>query len=188
MIKRTLFAIAAVVVFMIGRFLFFNSHITHEDIVSVTSIGNSLSSNEILPDSVLALEKGGHLQKDTRYLAGQRNDEEKTFLKNEDSEGAIVEKLKNKRLTAYHHSRQKPARTFYQVLSVAHFYDRPTEPSRRKDVIKYWNVSNESIKPVREKNDFIFVVYKQPLGPVRKGWLRKKDLKKVNTSYENNKE
>ncbi|HSU51609.1 MAG TPA: hypothetical protein VLJ41_13485 [Segetibacter sp.] len=186
-LKRALLAFAAVVVFMIGRFLFSNTGNAHEDVVSVAAIGNAGSSNEILPDTVLFPEKRG-LQNDSKYLAEQRNDEEKNFSKNEESDEAVVNNLKNKKITSFHRLEPKVIRSFYQVLSEAHFYDKPTEKSRRKDVIEYWNVTSESIKPLKEKNDFVYVLYQQPMGPAKKGWLRKKDLKKVTTSYENNKD
>jgi hypothetical protein len=83
---------------------------------------------------------------------------------------------------------EKSKKPVYEVASVAHFYNRPSEKTRRKEVINYWNQSYASIKPINEKNGFVFVEFKYPSGQRSEGWLRKKDLKKVNAAYENNKE
>ncbi|GEO11021.1 hypothetical protein [Segetibacter aerophilus] len=78
--------------------------------------------------------------------------------------------------------------TDYKVISVAHFYNEPDEQTRRKAFINYWNNSYASIRPLDETDGFIYVVFKNHLGQTTKGWLRKKDLKRVKGAYENTKE
>jgi hypothetical protein len=89
-------------------------------------------------------------------------------------------------------SSSKPAKKsktpVYEVISVAHFYDKPSLQTRRKDSINYWNQTYASVKPITKKNGFMYVEFKYPQGQVAKGWLRQKDLKEVNTAYENNKD
>ncbi|MCW3111721.1 MAG: hypothetical protein JWR18_117 [Segetibacter sp.] len=80
------------------------------------------------------------------------------------------------------------ANNVYKVKSRAHFYTQPNERTRRKAFINHWNNSYASIKPLDEKNDFVYVVFKNHLGQTSKGWLRKKDLQVAKPMYENNKE
>jgi serine/threonine-protein kinase len=41
----------------------------------------------------------------------------------------------------------------------------------------HWN--NAVIKPIEEKNDFIYIVFTNHWGQTSKGWLRKKDLRRI---------
>ncbi|MFL5741350.1 MAG: hypothetical protein ACJ75B_14090 [Flavisolibacter sp.] len=66
----------------------------------------------------------------------------------------------------------------YRVLSKAYFYNEPVETSRRNAFIVHWN--NSVLKPMEEKNDFIYIVYHNIWGQTSKGWIRKKDLVAVN--------
>lgn len=80
------------------------------------------------------------------------------------------------------------SQTVYKVKSKAHFYNKPNKRTRRKAFINRWNNSYASIKPLDEKNDFVYVEFMNHLGQTSKGWLRKKDLTATKTYYENNKE
>ena len=65
----------------------------------------------------------------------------------------------------------------YRVLSKAYFYNSPDEKTRRNAFIVHWN--NAILKPVEEKNDFIYIVFTNIWGQTSKGWIRKKDLIEV---------
>lgn len=66
----------------------------------------------------------------------------------------------------------------YKVISKAYFHDEPDESTRRKAFIIHWN--NAVLTPQQEKNGFVYVVFTNHLGQISKGWLRKKDLQKLN--------
>jgi len=66
--------------------------------------------------------------------------------------------------------------TGYKVISKAYFYNEPDESTRRAAFVNHWNNSYATIKPIDEKNGFIYVVFQNHLGQTSKGWLRKKDL------------
>lgn len=70
--------------------------------------------------------------------------------------------------------------TSYKVRSKAYFYNEPDENTRRNAYIIHWNNSYAAIKPLDEKNGFIYVVFINHLNQTSKGWLRKKDLTEVN--------
>ncbi len=73
-----------------------------------------------------------------------------------------------------------PTTTNYKVVSKAYFYNEPDESTRRKAYIIHWNNSYANIKPLDEKNGFVYVVFTNHLNQTSKGWLRKKDLTEVN--------
>ena len=65
----------------------------------------------------------------------------------------------------------------YKVISKAYFHTTPEEASKRAAFIVHWN--NAVIKPIEEKNDFIYIVFTNHWGQTSKGWLRKKDLRRI---------
>jgi serine/threonine-protein kinase len=64
----------------------------------------------------------------------------------------------------------------YKVRSKAYFHSGPSERTRRRGFIVHWN--NSVLHPLKEQNDFVYVVYTNDKGQTSKGWLRKKDLVK----------
>jgi eukaryotic-like serine/threonine-protein kinase len=70
------------------------------------------------------------------------------------------------------------ARGRYMVKGKAYFHNEPNESTRRDAFIVHWN--NAVLKPLDEKNGFIYVVFTNHLGQTSKGWLRKSDLRQVN--------
>ena len=62
----------------------------------------------------------------------------------------------------------------YRVKSKAYFHSAPNERTRRKGFITHWN--NSVLHPLKEQNDFVYVVYTNDEGQTSKGWLRKRDL------------
>jgi eukaryotic-like serine/threonine-protein kinase len=64
----------------------------------------------------------------------------------------------------------------YKVRSTAYFHNAPDERTRRRAFIVHWN--NAVLHPLKEENDFVYVVYTNDEGQTTKGWLRKKDLLK----------
>ena len=64
----------------------------------------------------------------------------------------------------------------YKVKSKAYFHNAPNERTRRRGFITHWN--NAVLRPVKEQNDFVYVVYTNDKGQTSRGWLRKKDLAK----------
>lgn len=65
----------------------------------------------------------------------------------------------------------------YKVRSKAFFYNQPDESSRRDAFIVHWN--NAVLHPLKEENDFVYIVFTNHEGQTSKGWLRKKDLTKL---------
>ncbi|HUR12059.1 MAG TPA: hypothetical protein VM012_11845 [Flavitalea sp.] len=71
-----------------------------------------------------------------------------------------------------------PGKIQYTLSSgETHFYTRPDFSTRRRAFINHWNKA--VINPIREENGFIYIVYKNHQGQVSKGWLSKKDLKRI---------
>ncbi|GAA4455333.1 hypothetical protein GCM10023189_23110 [Nibrella saemangeumensis] len=67
----------------------------------------------------------------------------------------------------------------YTVQSdYAHFHTQPDESARQENIhINKWN--NARLKPLDERRGFIYVVYTNEQGQVTRGWLNKKDLKRI---------
>jgi serine/threonine-protein kinase len=65
----------------------------------------------------------------------------------------------------------------YKVRSKAYFHNEPDENTRRNAFIVHWN--NAVLKPLEVKNDFVYIVFTNHLGQTSRGWLRVKDLVKV---------
>lgn len=65
----------------------------------------------------------------------------------------------------------------YKVRNIAYFHDEPDESTKRKAFINHWN--NAVLRPMNEKNGFIYVVYTNSEGQTSKGWLSKAELLQV---------
>ena len=65
------------------------------------------------------------------------------------------------------------------VLNVnkAYFYDEPSPGTRRNAFLVIWN--NAELTALDEQNNFIYVEFFNTQGQITKGWLRKKDLKRI---------
>ena len=63
------------------------------------------------------------------------------------------------------------------VRSKAYFHNQPDEATKRNAFIVHWN--NAVLRPLKEENDFVYVVFTNHEGQTSKGWLRKKDLVKL---------
>jgi hypothetical protein len=70
-----------------------------------------------------------------------------------------------------------PSKGKYKILSKAYFHNEPDESSRRNAFVNHWNNSYATLNALDEKNDFIYVVFRNHLNQTSKGWLRKKDLR-----------
>jgi hypothetical protein len=55
-----------------------------------------------------------------------------------------------------------------------YFHDQPDESTRRNAFINRWNKA--VLKPLDEKNGFVYIVYTNPWGQTSKGWMLKKHL------------
>jgi serine/threonine-protein kinase len=62
----------------------------------------------------------------------------------------------------------------YKVRNKAFFHNEPDPSTKRAAFIIHWN--NAVLKPLDEKNGFIYVVFTNHLGQTSKGWLSKDDL------------
>ena len=67
--------------------------------------------------------------------------------------------------------------TRYKVRNKAFFHDEPDADTKRSAFIIHWN--NAVLKPLDEKNGFIYIVFTNHLGQSSKGWLSKDDLIEV---------
>lgn len=185
-VTRSLAAIATLGVIALSYYLFFDTDRKPDVIYSVNSAkDNALARNYQGSSQGPAPEKTG-MQRNNGVDVIQNYS--KTGVPESDEKIETLPQKVNIEKAGNVNSVKKPSHeTVYEVVSEAHFYSRPHEHARRRDFIPYWNVSS-SIKPIKEKNSFVYVQYKPPLGKSKTGWLRKKDLKKVNTNYENNKD
>ena len=62
----------------------------------------------------------------------------------------------------------------YRVRNKAFFHNTPDESTRRNAFINHWN--NAVLKPLADRNGFIYVVFTNHEGQTSKGWLNKDDL------------
>lgn len=65
----------------------------------------------------------------------------------------------------------------YKVRNKAYFHNEPDASAKRDAFIIHWN--NAVLKPLDEKDGFIYVVFTNHLGQTSKGWLVKSDLVEV---------
>lgn len=65
----------------------------------------------------------------------------------------------------------------YKVISRAYFHNEPDETTRRTAFIIHWN--DATLQALDDKRGFIYVVFTNHLGQTSKGWLRKKDLNRI---------
>ncbi len=65
----------------------------------------------------------------------------------------------------------------YKINTIAHFYDKPDDYSRRNSFLTYKDVSN--ITAMDESGDYIYIELETSAG-LLKGWLKKSDLRRVN--------
>lgn len=64
---------------------------------------------------------------------------------------------------------------YYTVAKgVAHFHNQPDPGTPREAFINHWNKA--ILKPIKDQNGFIYVVYTNHWGQTSRGWLAKKDL------------
>ena len=66
----------------------------------------------------------------------------------------------------------------YKVLSRAYFHTKPNPDSKIELFIN--PLTKTSLEALDEKNGFVFVVFKNQVGKVTRGWLSKADLREVN--------
>lgn len=64
--------------------------------------------------------------------------------------------------------------TRYKVKNKAFFHNEPDAGTRREAFIIHWN--NAVLKPLDEKNGFVYIVFTNHLGQTSRGWLDKDDL------------
>lgn len=181
------FTVAAVSFLYFGTDLFSSEENATYTFTLLEPAKDSVSSG--FADRVRGGKKRSHTPKKTAAVNPLSPDTAKTVISAKDNKVLpLQQREETKKLSSAGRAEKKSRKTAYEVKSVAHFYSRPSEKTRRKEVIKYWNQSYASIKPINEKNGFVFVEFKYPSGQRSEGWLRKKDLKKVNAAYQNNKE
>ena len=65
----------------------------------------------------------------------------------------------------------------YIVTDTTFFHDQPDESTRRKSYLDPLN--KNVLKPIQDKNGYIYIVYTNRFGRTSKGWINKKDLKPV---------
>jgi serine/threonine-protein kinase len=65
----------------------------------------------------------------------------------------------------------------YKVKNKAYFHNEPEEATRREAFIIHWN--NAVLKPTKEENGFVYVVFTNHEGQTSRGWLKKSDLVEV---------
>ena len=70
------------------------------------------------------------------------------------------------------------AKKYTLAISKAYFYDQPEGSSRRNTFLVYSN--NAELTALEDRNGFIYVVFFNTQGEITKGWLRKRDLRRIN--------
>lgn len=63
------------------------------------------------------------------------------------------------------------------AVQKAYFYDNPDEGSRTNNFLANWNKAE--LTAIEDKNGFIYVMFFNNNGQVTKGWLRKRDLRRL---------
>jgi len=65
----------------------------------------------------------------------------------------------------------------YLVMDTTFFHDKPDESTRRKSYLD--PLKNVVLKPMDDRNGFIYISYTNHFGRTSKGWINKKDLKQL---------
>jgi len=188
-LKQRLIAAAGILVIMVISYffifrttLFFSGNNTGT-ITSVEPVADSLSFQSALFDTAHLPENEVVIRKNASVSTFDPNSTQNaTGQQYEENQSTVTKTPGTKSLA------EENTGDFYEVATVAHFYNAPNERSRSKTFINYWNNSSASIKAVDEKNGFVYVRFQNQLSQITEGWLRKKDLKRVNMMYANNKE
>lgn len=136
-----------------------------EDTIKVVASANSTIRKA-------QVENKKETKKDTPIIVKENLRTEEESIK---SETLPIEEQKEEKL-----ENKKQNTSSYKVISKAYFYNEPDANTQREAYIIHWNNSYAKIEALEERNGFIYVVFKNHLNQVSKGWLRKRDLRKVN--------
>jgi serine/threonine-protein kinase len=65
----------------------------------------------------------------------------------------------------------------YKVRDIAYFHNEPDESTKRKAFINHWNKA--VLKPMDERDGFVYIIYTNSAGQTSKGWMLKRELIQV---------
>ncbi|WP_411272979.1 serine/threonine protein kinase [Daejeonella sp.] len=83
----------------------------------------------------------------------------------------------NPRLDEEADNQNKRSKKYTLSATRAYFYDESNENSRRNNFLAKWN--SPELTALDDKNGFIYVEFFTINGEITKGWLRKRDLRKI---------
>lgn len=83
----------------------------------------------------------------------------------------------NPRLDEEADNQNKKSKKYTLSATRAYFYDESNENSRRNNFLAKWN--SPELTALDDKNGFIYVEFFTINGEITKGWLRKRDLRKI---------
>ena len=139
------------------------------------------------PAVAIAMDTIGHLKSDTTISAIDKNGKKssqpdlqqkrKTPARNQTKKPVAVSSLEKDSGASANNPSAAAVLGAYRVRSKAHFHNQPDESTRRNAFIVHWN--NAILHPSQEQNDFVYIVFTNHEGQTSKGWLRKKDLIRV---------
>ncbi|WP_207425388.1 serine/threonine-protein kinase [Pedobacter sp. SYSU D00535] len=151
--------------------LSFDSLARDEDTTSTAS--RDLPANDIPVEEIR--------REDTMTVSEQPEAEQDSLLGEEEQQPEEAEPASEADATKEqqeHLEELKNKKKYTLAVNKAYFHDQPDESTRRNAFLVHWN--NAELTAVEEKNGFIYVVFFNTQGQVTKGWLRKKDLKRIN--------
>jgi len=165
--NKNAIVVLAVVVFAALAFFYFRDKTPPQTYTAPSS--NETTSTEIMTDtgegsaSSESPDETGAVQPTPAFLPPVRSTEKPQTQPKEKPEAKSETRSNNKTdLGAY------------KVRSKAYFHNQPNEQTRRAAFIVHWN--NAVLRPLKEENDFVYIVFTNAQGQTSKGWLRKKDL------------
>jgi DNA gyrase/topoisomerase IV subunit A len=140
-----------------------NSTSTKEQSVEQISSSNTKEVKNIKPKSTISLGTAA-INERHRHTSNFLKSNDIAHLKEASVNGAI----------------DNSNTLLYKVKTKAYFHNNADNNTRRKAFIVHWNNTYATLKPLDEKNGFIYVVFTNHLGQTSKGWLNKNDLYSVN--------
>jgi serine/threonine-protein kinase len=122
--------------------------------------------------------------KDTNAIAKtvKAPEEKKAVVKPEKPVEAKTEKVADRKeeagkMAGEQNTSEAGTVDLYKVRNKAYFHNEPDAATRREAFIVHWN--NATLKPLEDKNGFVYIVFTNHQGQVSKGWISKADLVQV---------
>jgi len=170
-------------------YLYFNQKTVTPQAAYYTEQQNSTASATVITDDQRASTKNESIfiRTSTHGNDTTKNTEHKPVYKIEEKENQIdpgkhikIEPVAGEATSVRYQpateeiSNRKEMLTYTVTGPDVYFHNQPDESTRRNAFINRWNKA--VLKPLAEKNGFLYIIYSNPWGQTSKGWMKKDQL------------